>query len=227
MEFFDPLRVVAFPSLSLASGAIKGWDRRNGYYFALIESLARHYKFSVDAPFEDLALPIQKAVLQGSGDEDIRFTYTMDSGNFAGKKLTKKHPFEGIIPNMERRYRETDSVAVREELARYRSLQPCPDCGGTRLRREARHVKMGEGTQARAIFEVSHATLREALEYFNTLKMHGAKAEIADKVVREIRLRLKFLNDVGLNYLSLDRSAETLSGGESQRIRLASQIGSA
>ena len=226
MEFFDPARVVAFPTLSLASGAIKGWDRRNGYYFALIESLAKHYKFSVEAPFESLPAPVQHAVLHGSGDEDIKFSYTMDSGNFAGKKLNKKHPFEGIIPNMERRYRETDSVAVREELARYRSLQPCPDCGGTRLRREARHVKIGEGAQARAIFEVSHATLRDALDYFTALKMHGAKAEIADKVVREIGLRLKFLNDVGLNYLSLDRSAETLSGGESQRIRLASQIGS-
>ncbi len=226
MEFFDPARVVAFPTLSLSSGAIKGWDRRNGYYFALIESLAKHYKFDVDAPFESLPPAVQKVVLQGSGEEEIKFSYTMDSGNFAGKKLTKKHPFEGIIPNMARRYRETDSVAVREELARYRSLQPCIDCGGTRLRREARHVKIGEGDQARAIFEVSHATLRDALDYFTTLKMHGAKAEIADKVVREIGLRLKFLNDVGLNYLSLDRSAETLSGGESQRIRLASQIGS-
>ena len=226
MEFFDPARVVAFPTLSLASGAIKGWDRRNGYYFALIESLAKHYKFDVDAPFESLPPAVQKVVLQGSGEEEIKFSYTMDSGNFAGKKLTKKHPFEGIIPNMARRYRETDSVAVREELARYRSLQPCIDCGGTRLRREARHVKIGNGDQARAIFEVSHATLRDALDYFTTLKMHGAKAEIADKVVREIGLRLKFLNDVGLNYLSLDRSAETLSGGESQRIRLASQIGS-
>ncbi len=225
-EFFDPTRVVAFPTLSLASGAIKGWDRRNGYYFALIESLAKHYKFDVDAPFEALAAPVQQAVLYGSGEEEIRFSYTMDSGNFAGKKLNKKHPFEGIIPNMERRYRETDSVAVRDELARYRSLQPCTDCGGSRLKREARHVKIGEGDQARAIFEVSHATLREALAYFTTLKMHGAKAEIADKVVREIGLRLKFLNDVGLNYLSLDRAAETLSGGESQRIRLASQIGS-
>ena len=140
--------------------------------------------------------------------------------------MTKKHPFEGIIPNMERRYRETDSVAVREELARYRSMQPCPECGGTRLRSEARHVKVGEGEQARAIFEISHVTLRESFDYFRALKLHGAKAEIADKVVREIGLRLKFLNDVGLNYLSLDRSAETLSGGEAQRIRLASQIGS-
>ncbi|MBX3659619.1 MAG: excinuclease ABC subunit UvrA [Ramlibacter sp.] len=225
-EFFDPARVVAFPSLSLASGAIKGWDRRNGYYFSVIESLAKHYRFNVDAPFESLASEVQKVVLHGSGEEEIRFSYTMDSGNFAGKKVSKKHTFEGIIPNMERRYRETDSVAVREELARYRSLQPCNDCGGTRLRREARHVKVGEGDQARAIFEISHATLRESFAYFSDLKLHGAKAEIADKVVREIGLRLKFLNDVGLNYLSLDRSAETLSGGEAQRIRLASQIGS-
>ncbi|ROZ62925.1 excinuclease ABC subunit A [Ramlibacter sp. WS9] len=225
-EFFDPTRVVAFPTLSLASGAIKGWDRRNGYYFALLESLGKHYKFSLDVPFEELALPIQSAVLNGSGEEEIRFSYTLDSGASAGRKITKKHPFEGIIPNMERRYRETDSVAVREELARYRSMQPCPECSGTRLRSEARHVKVGEGDQARAIFEIGHATLRESFEYFDTLKLHGAKAEIADKVVREIGLRLKFLNDVGLNYLSLDRSAETLSGGEAQRIRLASQIGS-
>jgi len=226
MEFFDPARVVAFPTLSLASGAIKGWDRRNGYYFALLESLGKHYKFSLDVPFEELAPPIQQAILHGSGEEEIRFSYTLDSGASAGRKTTKKHAFEGIIPNMERRYRDTDSVAVREELARYRSMQPCPECGGTRLRSEARHVKVGEGAQARAIFEIGHATLRESFEYFSGLKLHGAKAEIADKVVREIGLRLKFLNDVGLNYLSLDRSAETLSGGEAQRIRLASQIGS-
>ncbi len=144
MEFFDPARVVAFPTLSLASGAIKGWDRRNGYYFALLESLARHYKFSVDVPFEELAEPVRHAVLHGSGDEDIRFSYTMDSGQSAGRKVSKKHPFEGILPNMERRYRETDSVAVREELARYRSMQPCPECAGTRLRSEARHVKLGD-----------------------------------------------------------------------------------
>jgi excinuclease ABC subunit A len=225
-EFFDPERVVAFPTLSLASGAIKGWDRRNGYYFALIESLAKHYKFSVETPFEELPEDVRQVVLHGSGEEEIKFSYVMDSGNFAGKKLTKKHPFEGIIPNMQRRYRETDSVMVREDLARYRSTQPCLDCGGTRLRREARHVKVGEGAQARAIFEISHATLRESHDYFSALTLHGAKAEIADKVVREIGLRLKFLNDVGLNYLSLDRSAETLSGGEAQRIRLASQIGS-
>ena len=225
-EFFDPARVVAFPSLSLASGAIKGWDRRNGYYFALLESLARHYKFNIELPFEDLAAEVQHAVLQGSGEEEIKFTYVMDSGASQGKRVSKKHPFEGIIPNMQRRYRETESVLVREDLARYRSTQPCTDCKGTRLKREARSVKIGEGAQARAIFQISHATLRESYAYFSALKMHGAKGEIADKVVREIGSRLKFLNDVGLNYLSLDRSAETLSGGESQRIRLASQIGS-
>ncbi|MDO8448727.1 MAG: excinuclease ABC subunit UvrA, partial [Rhodoferax sp.] len=225
-EFFDPTRVVAFPSLSLASGAIKGWDRRNGYYFALLESLAKHYKFDIEQAFESLPPEVQQAVLQGSGDEDIKFSYVMDSGASQGKKISKKHPFEGIIPNMQRRYKETDSALVREDLARYRSTQPCLECAGSRLRREARHVKIGEGTQARAIFEISHSTLREAYTYFNTLQMQGAKGEIAGKVVREIGLRLKFLNDVGLNYLSLDRSAETLSGGESQRIRLASQIGS-
>ncbi len=225
-EFFDPARVVAFPTLSLASGAIKGWDRRNGYYFALLESLAKHYKFDIDHAFESLPPEVQQAVLQGSGEEDIKFSYVMDSGASIGKKVSKKHPFEGIIPNMQRRYRETDSALVREDLARYRSTQPCTDCGGSRLRREARHVKIGEGAQARAIFEISHSTLRDAFTYFNTLQMSGAKGEIAGKVVREIGLRLKFLNDVGLNYLSLDRSAETLSGGESQRIRLASQIGS-
>jgi excinuclease ABC subunit A len=236
MEFFDPARVVAFPSLSLASGAVKGWDRRNGYYFAMLESLAKHYKFDIDKAFEDLPDNVQQVVLHGSGEEEIKFSYVMDSGNFAGKKIAKKHPFEGVITNFERRYRDTDSAAVREELARYRSVQPCPDCEGTRLRTEARHVYLvsapedGSDPLARshrkAIYEISHATLRESFEYFNTLKMQGAKAEIAAKVVREIGLRLKFLNDVGLNYLSLDRSAETLSGGESQRIRLASQIGS-
>ena len=225
-EFFDPGRVVAFPTLSLAGGAIKAWDRRNGYYFALLESLARHYKFDIEQPFERLSPQVQQVVLYGSGEEEIKFSYIMDSGASQGKKLSKKHPFEGVIPNMQRRYLDTDSVMVREDLARYRSTQPCTECGGGRLRREARHVKIGEGEQARAIFEVNHLTLRESLDYFKGLQMSGAKGEIAAKVVREIGLRLKFLNDVGLNYLSLDRSAETLSGGESQRIRLASQIGS-
>ncbi len=226
MEFFDPGRVVAFPSLSLAGGAIKGWDRRNAYYFAMLESLSRHYKFDIDTAFEDLPEATRRAVLHGSGEEEIKFSYVMESGTSQGRKISRKHPFEGVLPNMARRYRETDSVVVREDLARYRSTQPCVECGGTRLRREARHVKVGEGAQARAIYEVSHNTLRECLQYFQSLQMSGAKGEIAAKVVREIGLRLQFLNDVGLNYLSLDRSAETLSGGESQRIRLASQIGS-
>jgi excinuclease ABC subunit A len=225
-EVFDAARVVAFPGLSLASGAIKGWDRRNGYYFAMLESLAKHYAFDIEAPFESLPAPVQHAILHGSGEEEIAFSYIMDSGTSKGKTVIKKHVFEGILPNMARRYRETDSVVVREDLARYRSTQPCPECQGVRLRREARHVKLGEGEQARAIYEVSHATLSAAHAWFNGLKLTGAKAEIADKVVREIATRLQFLNDVGLSYLSLDRSAETLSGGEAQRIRLASQIGS-
>ncbi len=231
-DFFDPARVVAFPSLSLASGAVKGWDRRNAYYFSMLESLASHYKFDIDTAFEDLPEAVRQVVLHGSGEEDIKFSYLMDSGEKAGKKVSKKHPFEGVITNFERRYRETDSAVVRDDLARYRSVQPCPDCGGTRLRVEARHVYLvgtgenGKQPSRKAIYEVSQITLRESFNYFSNLTMQGAKAEIAAKVVREIGLRLKFLNDVGLNYLSLDRSAETLSGGESQRIRLASQIGS-
>jgi excinuclease ABC subunit A len=226
MEFFDPARVVAFPSLSLASGAVKGWDRRNGYYFSMLESVAKHYDADIEQPFEALDGKVQLAMLMGSGEEEIKFNYTMESGASAGKKVSKKHPFEGILPNMERRYRETDSAIVREDLSRYRSVQPCTECAGTRLRREARSVKLGEGAQAKRLFEISASTLRECHAYFSTLKLQGAKAEIASKVISEIAARLKFLNDVGLNYLSLNRSAETLSGGESQRIRLASQIGS-
>lgn len=229
-EFFDPARVVAFPSLSLASGAVKGWDRRNGYYFSMLESVAKHYKFDIEKPFEELPASVQQTVLQGSAQEEIKFSYVMDSGQQAGKKLVRKHPFEGIIPNMARRYRETDSTMVREDLSRFRNMQPCPDCEGSRLRPEARNVflvdESGPEPKRMAIYEISHATLRDSLAYFQQLQLRGAKAEIADKVVREIGLRLKFLNDVGLNYLSLDRSAETLSGGEAQRIRLASQIGS-
>ena len=225
-DVFDPTRVVAFPELSLASGAIKGWDRRNAFYFSLLTGLAKHYGFDVEAPFEDLPEAIQKVVLLGSGEEEIKFSYVFESGAQAGKKVNKTHAFEGVIPNMTRRYRETDSSVVREELSKYRSTQSCPDCHGTRLRREARNVFIGEGEQRRAIFEISHVTLGEAQAYFKQLLMKGAKAEIASKVVREIGSRLMFLNDVGLNYLSLDRSADTLSGGEAQRIRLASQIGS-
>jgi excinuclease ABC subunit A len=225
-EVFDPARVVAFPTLSLASGAIKGWDRRNGYYFAMIESLAAHYKFDAEAPWESLPETVQQVLLYGSGEEDIKFSYALESGERAGKKIAKKHPFEGIIRNFERRFRETDSSHVREELARYRATQPCPDCHGTRLRKDARHVFVGEGAQRQPIYKISHITLGESLVYFSALHLSGAKGDIAARVINEIRQRLKFLNDVGLNYLSLDRSADTLSGGEAQRIRLASQIGS-
>ncbi|KAF1020644.1 MAG: UvrABC system protein A [Paracidovorax wautersii] len=225
-EVFDPARVAAFPSLSLASGAIKGWDRRNAYYFGMLEAVAKHYGFATDTPFEQLPAQAQHVVLHGSGEEEIKFTYVLESGASAGRRMTKKHPFEGIIPNLQRRWRETDSTAVREELGALRSTKPCPDCGGSRLRREARCVLLGTGEQARTIHAIGHATLREAYDYFGSLRLTGAKAEIAEKVVREIGNRLRFLNDVGLNYLSLDRSADTLSGGEAQRIRLASQIGS-
>ena len=228
VDVFDPERVVAFPSLSLASGAIKGWDRRNAYTFSMLESVAAHYGFDLEDAFEDLAPEHRQVVLHGSGDEEISFTYAAEGA--AGKKrsVRRSHPFEGILPNLQRRYRETDSSAVREELARFMSNKSCPDCGGSRLRREARHVLLvdADGQPARAIYQVEHATLAECQRYFDALRLQGAKAEIADKVVREIRARLRFLNDVGLNYLSLDRSADTLSGGEAQRIRLASQIGS-
>ncbi|MBS3911919.1 MAG: excinuclease ABC subunit UvrA [Hydrogenophaga sp.] len=225
-EVFDPNRVVAFPTLSLASGAIKGWDRRNGYYFAMIESLAAHYGFDAEAAWDSLPEAVHQVLLYGSGLDDIKFSYALESGEKAGKKISKKHPFEGIIRNFERRYRETDSPAVREELSRYRATQPCPDCGGSRLRKEARHVFVGEGELKQPIYKISHITLGESLAYFQKLHLPGAKGDIAARVINEIRQRLKFLNDVGLNYLSLDRSADTLSGGEAQRIRLASQIGS-
>ncbi|TDS82548.1 excinuclease ABC subunit UvrA [Comamonas sp. JUb58] len=225
-EVFDVERVVAFPTLSLASGAIKGWDRRNGYYFAMLESLGRHYKFDIEQPFESLPEAVRQVVLYGSGDEEIAFKYELASGENAGKMVTKKHPFEGILPNMTRRYRETDSSIVRDELARYQSVQPCPDCHGARLRREARFVRVGDGDQARAIQDISQVTLSEAYAWFSSVQLTGAKADIAARVIHEISTRLQFLNDVGLTYLSLARSAETLSGGEAQRIRLASQIGS-
>ncbi|HMN20828.1 MAG TPA: excinuclease ABC subunit UvrA [Ottowia sp.] len=225
-DVFDPQRVVAFPSLSLASGAIKGWDRRNADYYALIESLGEHYGFDPETPFEDLPERVREVILHGSGDEEIAFRYRLERRAGDARSVSKSHPFEGILPNMARRWRETDSAVVREELSRYRSQLPCPDCGGTRLRREARHVFIGEGAQRRAIYEISHVTLGEARAWFDQLRLSGARAEIAAKVVREIASRLKFLNDVGLSYLSLERRAETLSGGEAQRIRLASQIGS-
>ncbi|MGB6103400.1 MAG: excinuclease ABC subunit UvrA [Pusillimonas sp.] len=227
VDFFDPKRVVAFPELSLASGAVNGWDRRNAFTHTLLTSLAAHYGFDIDAPFETLAPEIRERVLFGSGSEEISFLYL----NEKGRTTVKKHAFEGIIPNLERRWRETDSSAVREELGKYRHTKTCPDCQGSRLRAEARHVLIGNEPgeaerQGRAIFEVEALSLSACLAWFQNLALAGAKKEIADRIVREIEARLQFLNNVGLSYLSLDRSADTISGGEAQRIRLASQIGS-
>ncbi len=222
ITFFDPKRVVAFPQLSLASGAIKGWDRRNQFYFQMLQGLAKYVGFEVDRPFAKLPERVQSVVLYGSGDEKIPFTYLTDRG----RTITREHAFEGIVPNLERRYRETDSVMVREELAKYLNNKPCPECAGSRLKKEARNVKVGNGDDARPIFEISAWPLKETMQYFSRLTLPGHKAAIADKIVKEIVSRLNFLNNVGLDYLSLDRSAETLSGGEAQRIRLASQIGS-
>lgn len=218
VNFFDPKRVVAFPTLSLASGAIKGWDKRNQFYFQMLASLAGHYNFDLEKPFEELPLHIQDVLLNGSGKEQITFKYLNERGTFFGKT----HTFEGILNNLQRRYRESDSAAVRDELAKYINSTTCPDCAGTRLRIEARHVKVG----GQNIHQVCQVPLKQALTFFETLKLEGAKLAIADKIVTEIQNRLKFLTNVGLEYLSLSRSAETLSGGEAQRIRLASQIGS-
>ena len=226
---FDAERVVAFPSLSLASGAVKGWDRRNAYTHSLLESVAKHYGFDIEMPFEQLAHEHQQVLLYGSGATEIAFVYQAEGGTGRKRSVKRWHPFEGVLPNFERRWRETDSAAVREDLSRYQAAKSCPDCRGTRLKREARHVFLqGQDATVRGlpIYEVEHATLADCLAYFGALHLVGNKADIAEKVMREIRSRLKFLNDVGLNYLSLDRSADTLSGGEAQRIRLASQIGS-
>ncbi len=222
VSFFDPKRIVAHPELSMASGAIKGWDRRNQFYFRMLQNLADYAKFDLEKSFESLTKKAQDLILHGSGQTKIPFEYL----NEKGVPVSKPHSFEGIISNFERRYRETDSIAVKEELARYQNIQICPECEGSRLRKEARFVKVGEGDQSRAIFEVSNLPLKEAYLYFSSLELKGSKREIADRIIKEISARLKFLNDVGLNYLSLDRSADTLSGGEAQRIRLASQIGS-
>jgi len=227
---FDPVRVVAFPSLSLASGAVKGWDRRNPYTFGLLEGVAKHYGFDIETPFEELPAAARQMLLQGSGEEEIEFVYVSESASGRKRSVKRAHPFEGILTNLQRRYKETDSSAVREDLARYQCAQACADCQGTRLKREARHVHLHSGDRpdekGRAIFEIEHMTLADALAYVEGLHLKGAKAEIGAKVLREIEARLRFLNDVGLSYLSLERSAETLSGGEAQRIRLASQIGS-
>jgi len=217
ITFFDPKRVVAHAGLSLASGAIKGWDRRNQFYFQMLTSLAAHFGFDVEAPFENLPEPVQTLVLHGTR-EKVPFSYLSERG----RTVVKEHAFEGILPSLERRYKETDSLVVREELAKYRNTKDCPSCEGTRLRLEARHVRIGE----RAIYEVSGFPLKQALEFFRQLELEGSKQAIAEKIVNEIVARLNFLNNVGLDYLSLDRAADTLSGGEAQRIRLASQIGS-
>ncbi len=218
ISFFDPRRVVAFPQLSLAGGAIKGWDRRNQFYFQMLTDLAAHYGFDLDTPFEQLPQKIRDIVLTGSGKEKIAFHYPGERGRFQ----IREHPFDGVLPNLERRYRETDSTLVREELSKLLNQKPCPQCEGTRLRLEARNVRVGQHT----LYELSALPLKDALSLFQHLKLKGKKLAIADKILKEIVARLQFLNNVGLDYLQLDRSADTLSGGEAQRIRLASQIGS-
>jgi excinuclease ABC subunit A len=238
--FFDPKRVVAFPELSLGSGAIRGWDKRNAFTFSMLSSLATHYEFDIETTWETLPEQLRQIVLFGSGEVELPFFYL----NEKGRSSVKRHAFEGVIPNLERRWKETDSSAVREELGKYRAVQTCPACQGSRLRAEARHVRIGseriappkalEGTpealqwqeQGLAIYEVEAQPLSQCLKWFQDLTLTGARQEIAQRIVREIEARLSFLNNVGLNYLSLDRSADTISGGEAQRIRLASQIGS-
>jgi len=217
-QFFDPDRVVVNPSLSLAGGAIRGWDRRTTYYYQMIQSLASHYEFDIETPFEELPTKLQKIVLYGSGKEKIEFFYA----NSRGMQIKKTHRFEGVLPNLERRYRETESSAVREELSKFLNSQACPDCGGTRLNESARHVFICD----HSLPEITGLSVGHVREFFDTMKLDGWRATIADKIVKEISDRVGFLSDVGLDYLSLDRSAETLSGGEAQRIRLASQIGS-
>ncbi|MET0984104.1 MAG: excinuclease ABC subunit UvrA [Steroidobacteraceae bacterium] len=217
-EFFDPARVVHHPQLSLAGGAIRGWDRRNAYYFQLIQALAKHYKFDIEKPWAELAQVHRKVILYGSGEERIEFRYV----NAKGTTSKRAHAWEGVIPNLERRYRETESIAVREELAKYLGTRPCPDCEGTRLTRAARNVFVG----GRSLPQIVALSVADALAFAQQLSLAGWRGEVATKIVKEIAERLHFLADVGLEYLTLDRSAETLSGGEAQRIRLASQIGS-
>ncbi len=217
-QFFDADRVVVNRGLSLAGGAIRGWDRKTTYYYQMIKSLASHYDFDIETPFNELAKKLQNVVLHGSGKEKIEFFYA----NSRGMQIKKQHRFEGVLPNLERRYRETESSAVREELSKFLNSQDCPDCAGTRLNRAARHVFVAE----RTLPEITSLSVGHAREFFANMKLEGWRATVADKIVKEISERVGFLSDVGLDYLSLDRSAETLSGGEAQRIRLASQIGS-
>ncbi|MCD9538520.1 excinuclease ABC subunit UvrA [Photobacterium carnosum] len=216
-QYFDPERVVQNDQLSLAGGAIRGWDKRNFYYFQMLKSLAEHFKFDVEAPFNTLPKKIQTLILSGSGTTDIEFKYINDRGDIT----VRRHPFEGILNNMERRYHETESNSVREELAKFVSKKPCSSCHGSRLRQEARHVFIGE-TNLPHICDMS---INDAFTFFDQLKLTGQRAQIAAKILKEINQRLSFLINVGLNYLSISRSADTLSGGEAQRIRLASQIG--
>jgi excinuclease ABC subunit A len=217
-EFFDPQRVVLHPHLSLAGGAVRGWDRRNAHYFQLIQSLARHYGFDIETPWTELPEHVRNVLLNGSAGEAIEFSYR----EHGARTSRKRHSFEGILPNLTRRYRETESPMVREELARYLGIRPCPECHGTRLNRAARFVFVAE----RSLPDVAHLTVGRALEFFSQLNLAGWRGEVATKIVKGVIERLAFLTDVGLDYLTLDRSAETLSGGESQRIRLASQVGS-
>ncbi|WP_426663306.1 excinuclease ABC subunit UvrA [Rhodanobacter aciditrophus] len=216
-QVFDPARVVGHPELPLSGGAIRGWDRRNPHYFQMLQSLAAHYGFDVDTPWQNLPRATQQAILHGSGKEKIAFRYLTERGG----RVTREHAFEGILPNLERRYKETESAAVREELAKYISDHPCPECGGQRLNRSARNVFVAD----HALPALTNRSIDDALAFFADLALAGWRGEIAAKIVKEIRERLTFLNDVGLNYLTLDRQADTLSGGEAQRIRLASQIG--
>jgi excinuclease ABC subunit A len=216
-NFFDPDRVIHNPELSLAGGAIRGWDRRSVYYYHMLKSLAEHFDFDIEAPFESLPKKVQNTILYGSGKTAIEFNYVNDRGDL----YVRNHPFEGVIPNMQRRYRETESQAVREELSKYMTHQSCPSCEGTRLRKDARSVLI----KNKALPEITQMAIGESFEYFKSLKLAGAKGKIADKILKEIQARLGFLVNVGLEYLTLERSADTLSGGEAQRIRLASQIG--
>ena len=216
-QYFDESRVVSHPEASLAAGAIRGWDRRNVYYFHILTSLADHYGFDIDKPFEKLAKKHRDLILYGNKGEEIEFAYINDRGTV----FKRRHAFEGVLPNFERRYRETESQGVREELSKYVSTAPCQACEGTRLCTDARHVYVDE----RTLPQITHLPVGEAHAYFEDLNLEGRAGEIADKILKELRARYRFLVDVGLNYLTLDRSAETLSGGEAQRIRLASQIG--
>jgi len=216
-QFFDPERVVSHPQLSLADGAVRGWDRRNAYYFQMVQALAAHYRFDPEAPWEHLPARAREVLMNGSGGEEVEFRY-FDS---RGRTIRRRHKFEGVLPNLERRYHETESLAVREELARYLGTRRCPECEGARLMKAARFVFVG----GQSLPAITALPVRRALEFYAGLNLEGWRAKIAAKIVKEITDRLGFLVDVGLDYLTLDRSAETLSGGEAQRIRLASQIG--